>query len=138
MLSYLWVRIHPPKDQSNFEGWVAARFGWRLYRTFFKTYTEKVWGVPATEIQADWAAQRIKNLSLFSAVVNALMPSRNQKDITSLIEEFEYPKYGPGMMWERCTELVEAEGTECRCRRGWCGPPRGRPGDHGDHRGRGR
>ena len=112
VLSYLWVRINPPKDQSNFEGWVAARFGWRLYRTFFKTYTEKVWGVPATEIQADWAAQRIKNLSLFSAVVNALMPSRNQKDITSLIEEFEYPKYGPGMMWERCTELVEAKGTD--------------------------
>ncbi|MEL7209417.1 MAG: NAD(P)-binding protein, partial [Actinomycetota bacterium] len=111
VLSYLWVRIRPPKDQSNFEGWVASRFGWRLYRTFFKTYTEKVWGVPATEIQADWAAQRIKNLSLFSAVWNAITPSRNQKDITSLIEEFEYPKYGPGMMWERCTELVEAKGT---------------------------
>ena len=112
VLSYLWVRVNPPKDQSNFEGWVASRFGWRLYRTFFKTYTEKVWGVPATEIQADWAAQRIKNLSLFSAVVNALLPSRNQKDITSLIEEFEYPKYGPGMMWERCTELVEGKGTD--------------------------
>ena len=110
VLSYLWVRVRPPKDQSNFEGWVAARFGWRLYRTFFKTYTEKVWGVPATEIQADWAAQRIKNLSLFSAVVNAILPKRNQKDITSLIEEFQYPKYGPGMMWERCRELVEQQG----------------------------
>jgi len=110
VLSYLWVRVRPPKDQSNFEGWVAARFGWRLYRTFFKTYTEKVWGVPATEIQADWAAQRIKNLSLFSAVVNALLPKRNQKDITSLIEEFQYPKLGPGMMWERCRELVEKRG----------------------------
>jgi protoporphyrinogen oxidase len=116
VLSYLWVRLRPPKDQSNFEGWVAARFGWRLYRTFFKTYTEKVWGVPATEIQADWAAQRIKNLSLFSAVVNALMPSRNQKDITSLIEEFEYPKYGPGMMWERCTELVTERGSDVQMR----------------------
>ena len=60
-----WARIRPPKDQTNFEGWVAARFGWRLYSIFFKTYTEKVWGMPATEIQADWAAQRIKNLSLF-------------------------------------------------------------------------
>ena len=111
VLSYLWVRIRPPADQSNFEGWVAARFGWRLYRTFFKTYTEKVWGVPATEIQADWAAQRIKNLSLFTAITNALLPRRNQKEIASLIEEFEYPRYGPGMMWERCAELVEAQGT---------------------------
>ena len=111
-LSYLWARVRPPKDQSNFEGWVAARFGWRLYRIFFKTYTEKVWGVPATEIQADWAAQRIKNLSLFKAVMNALLPKRNQKDITSLIEEFQYPKYGPGMMWERCREKVEAQGSK--------------------------
>jgi protoporphyrinogen oxidase len=73
VLSYVAARVRPPKDQSHFEGWVAARFGWRLYRIFFKTYTEKVWGVDATEIQADWAAQRIKNLSLLSAVVNALI-----------------------------------------------------------------
>jgi len=112
VLSYLWARLRPPKDQSNFEGWVAARFGWRLYRIFFKTYTEKVWGCPATEIQADWAAQRIKNLSLFKAVMNALLPKRNQKEITSLIEEFQYPKYGPGMMWEVCTEKVEAQGSK--------------------------
>ena len=59
MASYGLARLRPPKDQTNFEGWVAARFGWRLYRIFFKTYTEKVWGMPATEIQADWAAQRI-------------------------------------------------------------------------------
>ena len=111
VLSYVWVRIRPPKDQSNFEGWVAARFGWRLYRTFFKAYTEKVWGVPADQIEADWAAQRIKNLSLFSAVVNALLPNRNQKDIASLIEEFQYPKYGPGMMWEVCRDKVVAEGS---------------------------
>jgi len=110
MLSYGWARLHPPKDQSTFEGWVAARFGYRLYRMFFKTYTEKLWGVPATAIQADWAAQRIKNLSLRSAVTNALLPKRNQKDITTLIEEFQYPKYGPGMMWERATELVEKKG----------------------------
>lgn len=112
VLSYIWARIHPPKDQTTFEGWTASRFGHRLYRIFFKTYTEKVWGVPADEIQADWAAQRIKNLSLFKAVLNALLPKRNQKDITSLIEEFEYPKYGPGMMWERCRDLVEASGTK--------------------------
>ncbi len=109
--SYAWARVRPPKDTTSFEGWTASRFGWRLYRTFFKTYTEKVWGVPADSIQADWAAQRIKNLSLFSAVMNSLMPKRNQTDITSLIEEFQYPKYGPGMMWERCTELVKAQGS---------------------------
>jgi protoporphyrinogen oxidase len=114
VMSYLWVRVRPPKDQDKFEGWVASRFGWRLYRTFFKTYTEKVWGIPAEEMPADWAAQRIKNLSLFKAVMNALLPKRNQKEIASLIEEFEYPKYGPGMMWERCTEKVQAQGSSVR------------------------
>ena len=112
VLSYVWARIRPPKDQSNFEGWVAARFGWRLYRIFFKTYTEKVWGVPVSEMPADWAAQRVKSLSLSSAVINALLPKRNQKEITSLIEEFQYPKYGPGMMWERCSELVLSQGSK--------------------------
>jgi protoporphyrinogen oxidase len=112
VLSYLWARIHPPKNQDMYEGWLAARFGWRLYRHFFKTYTEKVWGHPPAEMPADWAAQRVKNLSLSSAIINALLPKRNQKDITSLIEEFQYPKLGPGMMWERCRELVEAAGTK--------------------------
>ncbi len=112
VLSYVWVRIRPPKDTSKFEGWTASRFGWRLYNHFFKSYTEKLWGVPATEIEADWAAQRIKNLNLASAIINALLPRRKQTDITSLIEEFQYPKYGPGMMWERCTELVEAQGSK--------------------------
>jgi protoporphyrinogen oxidase len=112
VLSYAWARVHAPKDQQMYEGWLAARFGWRLYRHFFKTYTEKVWGHPASEMPADWAAQRIKNLSLASAIFNALLPKRNQKDITSLIEEFEYPKLGPGMMWDRCRDLVEAAGGE--------------------------
>jgi protoporphyrinogen oxidase len=112
VLSYAWARIRPPKDQTNYEGWLVARFGTRLYEHFFKTYTEKVWGVPVNEMPADWAAQRVKGLSLGKAIVNALLPKRNQKEITSLIEEFEYPKYGPGMMWERCRELVEANGTK--------------------------
>ena len=116
MASYALVRIRPPKDRSTFEGWVAARFGWRLYRIFFKTYTEKVWGMPATEIQADWAAQRIKNMSLLTAVLRALLPSRNKKDVASLIEEFQYPKLGPGMMWERCREHVERRGGHMRMR----------------------
>jgi protoporphyrinogen oxidase len=110
MASYVYARVRPPKDQSHFEGWVTARFGWRLYSIFFKTYTEKVWGMPATVLQADWAAQRIKNLSLFKAVRNAILPGRNRTDVTSLIEEFQYPKLGPGMMWERCTEHVERMG----------------------------
>ena len=112
VVSYAKAKLRPPKDQESFEGWTTAAFGDRLYRTFFKTYTEKVWGVPADEIKADWAAQRIKNLNLFNAIINATLPRRNQKDITSLIEEFQYPKYGPGMMWERCRELVEQAGTK--------------------------
>ena len=63
-----WVRVRPPKDLDTYEGWTASRFGWRLYRTFFKTYTEKVWGVPGTELKADFAAQRIKTLSLGKAI----------------------------------------------------------------------
>jgi protoporphyrinogen oxidase len=109
--SYVSARIRPPKDQTNYEGWLVARFGWRLYRTFFKTYTEKLWGVPVSEMPADWAAQRVKGLSLGNAIVNALMPKRNQKDITSLIEEFQYPKYGPGMMWEVCRDTIEKKGS---------------------------
>jgi protoporphyrinogen oxidase len=109
--SYAWVRVRPPADQSTFEGWVAARFGWRLYRMFFKTYTEKVWGVSATEIQADWAAQRIKNLSLVSAVRNAIRPGHGEH-VTSLIEEFQYPKLGPGMMWERARDVVQDQGVK--------------------------
>lgn len=112
VLSYLSVRIRPPKDQTTLEGWIVSRFGWRLYRHFFKSYNEKLWGVPVNKLPADFAAQRIKNLSLSTAVMNALMPKRNQKDITSLIEEFQYPKFGPGMMWERCRDQVVSKGCE--------------------------
>lgn len=110
--SYAKARVRPPKDQSNYENWLVARFGQRLYETFFKTYTEKLWGVPVSEMPADWAAQRVKGLSLGNAIANALMPKRNQKEITSLIEEFQYPKYGPGMMWEVCVEKVTADGSK--------------------------
>jgi protoporphyrinogen oxidase len=109
-LSYVQARIRPPKNQDNYENWLVARFGWRLYRTFFKTYTERVWGVEVSQMPADWAAQRIKNLDLGKAVLNALLPKRNQTEITTLIEEFQYPKFGPGMMWEVCAEKVQAAG----------------------------
>jgi protoporphyrinogen oxidase len=108
--SYVWARIRPPENEDNYENWLVARFGWRLYRTFFKTYTERVWGVEVSQMPADWAAQRIKNLDLRKAVVNAILPKRKQTEITTLIEEFQYPKYGPGMMWEVCAERVEAAG----------------------------
>jgi protoporphyrinogen oxidase len=114
--SYAWVKARPVADQTTFEGWTAGRFGWRLYRTFFKTYTEKVWGVPADQIQADWAAQRIKNLSLGRAVMNALWHGRHGDVVTSLIEEFEYPRLGPGMMWEACRDHVVAFGHDLRLR----------------------
>jgi len=105
--SYLKARLTPGGEQESFEDWVIARFGRRLYQMFFKTYTEKVWGIPCTEIRADWAAQRIKNLSLVSAVANAVFKVQNAK---SLINEFRYPRLGPGQMWERFAERVEAGG----------------------------
>ena len=100
VMSYFYVRVFPPKKQDNFEDWVAARFGWRLYNIFFKTYTEKVWGVKATSIGSDWASQRIKNLSLMKAILNAFQINKSGEIITTLIDKFKYPKYGPGMMWE--------------------------------------
>jgi protoporphyrinogen oxidase len=115
--SYLWVRVRPPKNQETFEGFIAARFGWRLYRHFFKAYSEKVWGVPATEITADFGAQRVKDLSLLNAVWEAVKPKRMRRSrdassaVTSLIEEFKYPKFGPGMMWEIAADKVTAAGA---------------------------
>lgn len=116
LLSYLRAKAIPYNggSEDNFEQWVANRFGYRLYSIFFKTYTEKVWGIPCHEISADWAAQRIKNLSLKRAIYNALMggaKSMNGEVITTLIEQFHYPRLGPGLMWERCTELLAAQGN---------------------------
>jgi protoporphyrinogen oxidase len=108
LFSYLKARIRPLPRETTLEEWVTNRFGDRLYKTFFKTYTEKVWGIPCHAIQADWAAQRIKGLSLLVAVSNALFGS---KDVKTLIDEFHYPIYGPGMMWERFQTYVEARGS---------------------------
>jgi protoporphyrinogen oxidase len=111
LLSYLRSRIRPYPEETTFEQWVSNRFGERLYRTFFKTYTEKVWGIPCHELQADWAAQRIKGLSLAAAVANALFGRQKAK---SLIDEFDYPRKGPGMMWNRFQEVIEAVGGTVR------------------------
>nr|MBA2390026.1 FAD-dependent oxidoreductase [Geodermatophilaceae bacterium] len=111
-LSYLRAHLRPNPVEENFEQWVTNRFGKRLYEIFFKTYTEKVWGIPCTEIRAEWAAQRIQNLSLITAVLNAASLNRRSSDIKSLINEFQYPRLGPGQMWEVCSEKLEAMGSE--------------------------
>jgi protoporphyrinogen oxidase len=107
--SYLQVQLFPEKPEDNFEQWVSNRFGKRLYNTFFKHYTEKVWGMPCREIPAEWAAQRIKGLSLVSALKDSLV--KNKKNvIKTLIGEFDYPKRGPGMMWEAVSDIVNKNG----------------------------
>lgn len=108
-LSYLWTRLRPYPEEENFEQWVSNRFGRRLYQIFFKTYTEKVWGIPCTQIKAEWAAQRIKGLSLTTAVKNALFNSES-KAVKTLINAFYYPRRGPGMLWTRVKELLETNG----------------------------
>jgi protoporphyrinogen oxidase len=114
VLSYLKAKAFPVRDPRNFEDWVSNQFGKRLFNTFFKTYTEKVWGMSCKEISADWAAQRIKGLSLGSAIKNALIPQRYNGDrskvIKTLINSFRYPRKGPGMMWEVCAEKTKAMG----------------------------
>jgi protoporphyrinogen oxidase len=116
VLSYLKAKAFPVKNPTNFEEWVTNQFGKRLFNIFFKTYTEKVWGIPCNEISADWAAQRIKGLSLSSAIFNALFkPNKKATDkdkvIKTLIDSFRYPKQGPGMMWEACAEKSKAMGV---------------------------
>lgn len=111
MLSYIKAKMFPSKEEVNFEQWVSNRFGHKLYSMFFKTYTEKVWGMPCSELGADWAAQRIKNLSLASAIKNAFLPNLNKGKITTLIDEFEYPRLGPGQMWERCRDIITERGS---------------------------
>jgi protoporphyrinogen oxidase len=111
--SYLWAVIKPKGREDTVEQWVSNRFGTRLYKLFFKTYTEKVWGVPCSELRAEWAAQRIKGLSFFSAAKSAFFGNRGNK-IKSLISEFNYPRYGPGQMWEQMTDDIRAHGGEVR------------------------
>jgi protoporphyrinogen oxidase len=109
--SFLKWRWQPHPVEENFEQWVTNRFGRRLFEIFFKTYTEKVWGVPCTEIRAEWAAQRIQNLSLEKAILSAASLNRRQTSIKSLITEFRYPRLGPGEMWEKCRERIEGLGN---------------------------
>jgi protoporphyrinogen oxidase len=117
MASYLHSQLFPSKTEETFEQWVSNRFGKRLYSIFFKTYTEKVWGIPCDEIRAEWASQRIKGLSLATAVKDALLKNQNntnnRKDVVkTLIDEFDYPKFGPGMMWQAVARIVQENGSE--------------------------
>lgn len=113
LFSYLRVKIRPIRSEVSFEDWVTNRFGRRLYRMFFEAYTEKVWGIPCRTISARWAAQRIRGLSLWTAVIGTLVPwlrRRAAAPVKTLINEFEYPRLGPGMMWEAFAARIEQLG----------------------------
>jgi protoporphyrinogen oxidase len=112
LLSYARSQVFPYKTEDSFEEWVSNRFGKKLYQIFFKTYTEKVWGIPCSEIRAEWAAQRIKGLTLPVAIWNALFGPRGQDVVKTLIEEFQYPRLGPGQMWEKAAGFVEQHGGQ--------------------------
>jgi protoporphyrinogen oxidase len=112
-LSYFRSRLTSRRrPQESFEDWVEARFGRRLYDAFFGPYTEKVWGIPGSEIRAEWAAQRIKNFSFVKAVLSILGVRRDH--VTTLIEQFHYPRLGPGQMWEEFQRRTEARGVPVR------------------------
>jgi len=114
VLSWLKARLFPVRNPTNFQDWVSNQFGARLFGIFFKSYTEKVWGMDCREISADWAAQRIKGLSLGTAIKNAFSgpAKKGGKVVKSLIGTFNYPRRGPGMMWETCARKVQAQGGE--------------------------
>ena len=110
LLSYFRSRMLPTSEEENFEQWVSNRFGAELYQIFFKTYTEKVWGIPCTEIRAEWAAQRIQGLSLARAILSASPLQRRSEEVRTLIDKFRYPRLGPGQMWERCRDRIQEQG----------------------------
>ena len=117
--SYAKARLFPVKNPRTFEDWVSNKFGKRLFGIFFKTYTEKVWGMDCRDISADWAAQRIKGLSLSTAILAALLPKRKKsadrsRTIKTLIDTFRYPRKGPGMMWEAAADRTRAQGGDVR------------------------
>tara|TARA_Y100000996_G_scaffold413490_1_gene401846 strand:+ start:1025 stop:2518 length:1494 start_codon:yes stop_codon:yes gene_type:complete len=111
-MSYIKAKIYPKKNPKSFHEWVANSFGERLFKNFFKTYTEKVWGMSCDDISADWAAQRIKGLNLTKLILNSIQFlnfKKNKNIIKTLIKKFKYPKYGPGMMWEKAAEKIKKQ-----------------------------
>ena len=114
LASFLWARLRPIRPEKSVEDWVVNRFGRRLFETFFKTYTEKVWGMSTKTITAEWAAQRIKGLDLTKTVLHALFGPKGSKKgevIKTLIDRFQYPRLGPGQMWEAARDKVRAGGS---------------------------
>jgi protoporphyrinogen oxidase len=109
--SYLAAAVRPKGREETFEQWVTNRFGRRLFELFFRSYTEKVWGVSTSELRAEWAAQRIKNLSPLSAAKAAIVGNRGNK-VTSLIERFNYPRLGPGQLWEAMADAIRRGGGQ--------------------------
>jgi protoporphyrinogen oxidase len=109
LASYGRARLLPVREPRSLEDWVTNQFGRRLFEIFFKTYTEKVWGIPTSQLSADWAAQRIKGLDMASLIRSALGLHRNGV-IKTLIDRFRYPRLGPGQMWERTRDLVSDQG----------------------------
>ncbi|HKC19171.1 MAG TPA: NAD(P)/FAD-dependent oxidoreductase [Candidatus Dormibacteraeota bacterium] len=118
MGSYAAAKLHPHRNPKRLDAWVSNQFGERLFRIFFKTYTEKVWGMPCSELSADWAAQRIKGLDLATVIKSALLPKRRsndrQKVVKTLIDSFRYPRLGPGQMWERVAGYLDDAGCPVR------------------------
>ncbi|MEM6507074.1 MAG: NAD(P)/FAD-dependent oxidoreductase [Planctomycetota bacterium] len=112
MASYFRWRLFPYKEEETFEQWVTNRFGKRLFLTFFKTYTEKVWGISTSELKAEWAAQRIKDLSLKTAILSMFVKPGTR--VKTLIESFHYPRLGPGMLWEAVQDKVNEAGGEVK------------------------
>lgn len=108
LLSFVRYRIFPIRNEKSFADWVTNRFGKKLFDMFFLSYTEKVWGIPTQKLSADWAAQRIKGLSLWEVLKNAIFKPKNKAK--TLIDEFYYPRYGPGMMYEKMAEKIEELG----------------------------
>ena len=112
LASFVRAHLSPRAPEDDFETWVSNRFGQRLFDIFFKSYTEKVWGIPCRQIRSEWAAQRIRGLSLSTAIRDALTRGRRGRhSIKTLIREFYYPRLGPGMMWTRMRELIERQGA---------------------------
>ncbi len=112
LASYLYWQSFPYRRVETFEQWVTNAFGRRLFERFFKTYTEKVWGIPCTELRAEWAAQRIKDLSLWVMMKNLVRKTGTR--VTTLVEQFHYPRLGPGMMWEAARRRIHGGGGEVR------------------------
>jgi protoporphyrinogen oxidase/putative flippase GtrA len=107
VISYLEARLFPNRNPRNFAEWVTSKFGKRLFQIFFEGYTEKLWGIPCTEISADWAAQRIKGLSLGRAIRNALLG--NDGKVKSLVEQFQFPKLGSGQLYEKTADYLRMQ-----------------------------